>query len=152
MWINVTTALANLAMSIALVTSMGIEGVALGTTIPTVIASVLLAIHVCRVTGVSFAAYFRRGILPPVLCSWIAPAVWCVAMMSWPIHNWSRFLIIGTVGTLLYAVAAVSWELGCRVLSRRTPLVRSARNSSVPQETIQVIPAMLNAGGEDHNQ
>jgi O-antigen/teichoic acid export membrane protein len=64
---NITTAICNVALSIALVRPMGLMGVALGTLVPVGIASVLVLFPLaCRRVELSLAAAVRRGVWPAV--------------------------------------------------------------------------------------
>lgn len=54
-------ALANLGMSIALAKPYGIEGVAVGTMVPLILASVAIIIYTCRLLGLSLWTYFVRA-------------------------------------------------------------------------------------------
>jgi O-antigen/teichoic acid export membrane protein len=64
---NITTALCNVALSIALVRPMGLMGVALGTLVPVGIVSVVLLFPLaCRRVELSIAAGIRRAVWPAV--------------------------------------------------------------------------------------
>ena len=107
----VGAALANLTISILLVGPLGIEGVALGTAIPVVLADVILACYTCRILDVPIRRYLRRSHLNPLLVAPIAPVVWLVLSQSNPVTSWGSFILVGCSGTLAYAVVAIMVEL-----------------------------------------
>jgi O-antigen/teichoic acid export membrane protein len=66
--VAVGEAMANLALSVLLVTSFGIVGVALGTMVPAVATSLLVQTpYACRVLGIPLRVFAREVIMPHVL-------------------------------------------------------------------------------------
>lgn len=108
--ITVSEAVINLLMSIALVKWIGIEGVALATTIPTIFASLGIAYFTCRMLSMSFGAYIVRSFGMPLLIAPVAPIVWLLIMHWHPITNWTGFVLIGGLGTLTYGTVACAVE------------------------------------------
>lgn len=109
--IVMTEALTNLVLSIILVRSFGIEGVAIGTAIPNVCATLVLAVYTCRILGVSFFSYAKRSFARPLLFAPVAPVVWSLAMHWIPITNWTAFVLVGALGTLAYGFVVFFVEL-----------------------------------------
>lgn len=60
-------ALANLGMSLALSRRFGIEGVAVGTMVPLLLASLAIVIYTCKVLGLNFLRYFFASYAGAVL-------------------------------------------------------------------------------------
>ncbi len=109
---SVAMAVANLLISVLLVTKYGIEGVALGTAIPCVLANVALARHTCRRLDVRFGEYVVRAVGVPLLSIGVAVAMWLVLIWIHPITTWCAFLLTGAVGTASYAAIGCLVEVG----------------------------------------
>jgi O-antigen/teichoic acid export membrane protein len=106
-------AVANLLISVALVGSMGIEGVAWGTTIPNILGNLLVAIHVCQLLSVSLTDYFKFSFLRPVAVALVLAAGWWVTPIFFdPGHSWISFLLAGAVGVAGYVMIALPMEFG----------------------------------------
>jgi len=92
--LRIVEAAVNLGLSIWLVQSMGLVGVALGTTIPSVaIVMVVLPLVACRIVGVGLPEYYLNAYLRPALA--IAPfaaAAWWVRG-NLPAANLFEFLL-----------------------------------------------------------
>src|SRR5262249_30156601 len=100
-------ALVNLLLSVALVVPLGVEGVALGTAIPSALSSVVLAVYGCRELGVGVGEYVRRSFLGPcALAVPLAVAWWAVAVWSPPV-GWWALLATGGLGLAGYLAAAL---------------------------------------------
>jgi O-antigen/teichoic acid export membrane protein len=117
----VIEALGNLVMSVLLVGPLGIEGVALGTSIPSVIGSVALAWHVCKVTQVPFGTYLRQTFVRPLAAATAPAAVWAMCLSHFGNKmGWMEFFAVGFSGVLVYAAVVVMFEYGTlrRVVER----------------------------------
>lgn len=108
--IAVTEAIVNLVMSMLMVNWIGIEGVALATTIPSIMANLAIAYLTCRFFDVRFATFAVRSFWKPLLVAPVAPIVWLVAMDWYPITSWLGFVVVGGLGTAVYAFAACAIE------------------------------------------
>lgn len=126
----IVEALANLALSLALVERFGIYGVAFGTLLPgLVVQGILIPWYVSRMIGISFTRYLVQGWLSPVV-SMVPYAVGChLAEEHWsPTSLLGFFLEIGAVIPL--------WFVGAGVCMRH-PLMRvlaARRASREPQD------------------
>jgi O-antigen/teichoic acid export membrane protein len=104
----------NFVLSVTLVTSLGIEGVALGTALPNVVLNVGLAVYICLTLGVSVGRYLRTSFLLPLAPTGLLALFW-VAAVSWlaPLDRTS-LVVIGMVGLAGYGVMALVLEFGPR--------------------------------------
>ena len=101
--------LINLALSIVLVQSMGLVGVALGTAIPhTVIFGVILPLYTCRLLGIPWWQYLQKSLLGPLAN--VVPFL----LAAWFVHeqlvptNLIVFFVIVIILSILY-VATGYW-------------------------------------------
>jgi peptidoglycan biosynthesis protein MviN/MurJ (putative lipid II flippase) len=117
--LSLAEALANLVLSVALVVPLGVEGVALGTAIPSAVASVALAVYVCRKLGVGVGEYVRRSCVLPVIFAGGLAAAWGIAVTWIPPVSWGALLTIGTVGSACFLTAALLVECGPQAVLRR---------------------------------
>lgn len=104
-FMRVGEAVANVALSVALVGPLGIQGVALGTAIPHILViGILLPLYACRLLGVSGWKYVRESMTGPLLnmLPFLAGA-WLVKHYAVPTSLPGFFAII-TLLTLLYLV------------------------------------------------
>ena len=102
--VSIFSALANLALSIALVTRVGVIGVALGTLIPTTIECVGFVLpYAMRVIGIRAAVLVKEILLPTFLPA--VPTALALTLMERAIKPSSLFPVglIGGVGILVYA-------------------------------------------------
>jgi O-antigen/teichoic acid export membrane protein len=105
-------ALVNLALSVLLIRPLGIEGVAWGTTIPNILASLAIAAYVCRTLGESFPTYLRRAFLLPLAVTLVPAGIWLLAVRSFDLHSWGALFLAGAAGLALYLPAAMFLEFG----------------------------------------
>jgi O-antigen/teichoic acid export membrane protein len=112
-------AAANLLLSVLLVRPLGIEGVALGTTVPNVLVNCAVAVYVCRALGVGVGDYLRRSFLAPCAAALLPCAVWLAAGRWAEPHTWLALLATVAAGVALYFVVAAQAEFGLRNLLRR---------------------------------
>jgi len=120
-----TEAAANLALSVALIPSLGIVGVAWGTTIPSLISSVFFwPRYTWRTLGIPVASYLETVWLRPWLAAVPFAAVTYVVERMWPATTLAMFFV--QVGLCLsLAIAADSWV--CLSKSERESIVSAAR-------------------------
>jgi O-antigen/teichoic acid export membrane protein len=105
-------AVANLLLSVALVTGYGIEGVAWGTTIPNLLANGILAVYVCRLLKVNVLVYLRQSFLTPFAVTGVLALSWFGVMQGATSRTWPEFLLTTAMGTTGYAIVAALTELG----------------------------------------
>jgi O-antigen/teichoic acid export membrane protein/glycosyltransferase involved in cell wall biosynthesis len=105
-------ALTNLLLSLALVKPLGIEGVAWGTTIPSLVGNLFLAVHVCRLLGVGLGEYLRRSFLMPLAGAALLAAGWFFLVEWIPPISWASLLLVGIAGLGGYSLIAIFLELG----------------------------------------
>jgi len=115
----VLEAATNLGLSISLVGPLGIEGVAIGTTIPSICVNIAIAIHACRVIGVPIQQYLRSSVLMPLLICPLAPLSWLLLMYFIPIRGWGSFFFVGIAGTVIYGLTGLFVEFGPTEVVRR---------------------------------
>jgi O-antigen/teichoic acid export membrane protein len=133
-------AFANLLLSLALVHPLGIEGVAWGTTIPSLFANVLLAAHVCRLLGIGLGEYVWRSFLMPIAGVALLSAGWFMLVQWMPPMAWWSFLTVLLTGLAGYSLLATVFELGFPIGRRRFQPIpdflysgqRSAQEIGVP--------------------
>jgi O-antigen/teichoic acid export membrane protein len=105
-------ALANLLLSVALVTPLGINGVAWGTTIPNLVANGILVVYGCRLLRVGVRTYLRRAFLAPVAVTTLLAIGWLAATIRWTPTTWPELILTAAMGTAAYALVAVWIEMG----------------------------------------
>jgi O-antigen/teichoic acid export membrane protein len=120
-----TEALVNLALSIALVQAIGVQGVAWGTALPSLVSSVLFwPWYIRRAVGISIGTYLATIWLRP----WIAIAPFAlgtyVVERVWPAATLATFFI--QVGSCCLLALAGYWWV-CFSQPERTSLVSAAR-------------------------
>jgi O-antigen/teichoic acid export membrane protein len=138
--LTVVEALANLVLSLALVVPLGVEGVALGTSIPNLVANVAVLVYICRTLGLSVTVYLRRSFLGPCLVVCPLAAAWLAVALLAPPTSWPAFLTVGALGTAGYALLAILVEAGpAAVLGRlRLPRVESSGRAA----TVTAVPPL----------
>jgi O-antigen/teichoic acid export membrane protein len=129
-------ALANLVISVLLARPFGIEGVALGTALPNVVANLAVAAYVCRVLEIRVWSYFRLAFLKPLLLAVALAAFW-LAVVRWTgPADWASFITTGIVGLIAYLAAAALLEFGsAAVWQRLQALLPHPRRKAVHEWT-----------------
>jgi O-antigen/teichoic acid export membrane protein len=127
-------ALANLLLSVLLVTPLGIEGVALGTALPNVAANVILIGYICRTVDLKVGAYLRRSFVAPSLVAGLLALAWGMLLNWHPPASWASLLTLAGMGLGGYALLALLAEWGPEVLLRsfKTRLRRGRTAPAVP--------------------
>ncbi|OHB73455.1 MAG: hypothetical protein A2V70_06790 [Planctomycetes bacterium RBG_13_63_9] len=119
----VAQAVANLSLSIALIGPLGIEGVAIGTAIPSLLMAAVMAAYACRTLQVTTSEYLRRAYLQPLGLAILPIAVWAAPLPS-PSASWANLVITGAIGVLSYWAAAALLEFGTAPILRLLKLSR----------------------------
>jgi O-antigen/teichoic acid export membrane protein len=122
-------ALANLLLSVALARPLGVEGVALGTALPNVIANLAVAVYVCRALRVGVVDYGRQAFLKPAALAAGLAAFWLAAVAWAPPTDWRSLIVTGIVGLAAYVGGAALLEFGPAALGHR---VRAALGGPLP--------------------
>jgi len=101
-YILIVEAAANLGISLALAPRYGLEGVALGTTLPLVVANLLVVpIYTCRMVGLRYLRYLRECYLVPA-------ALALVLVLG---YAWYPFRAESYVGLILFAAGVQAFFL-----------------------------------------
>lgn len=112
-------AAANLVLSLVLVVPMGIEGVAWGTAIPSLVMNVVLAGYLCRLLEMPWQEYVRRAWARPMLVIVVPLVIGLAIKPAWTIDGWSSLFAAGLAIFGPYAALAVWAEFGGAWLQRR---------------------------------
>jgi O-antigen/teichoic acid export membrane protein len=145
-------AVGNLALSLALVGPLGIEGVALGTALPNVVGSVALLAYVCRYLDVPLRRYLGYVFAVPVAAALPLAGAWWWAARSLALDTWPALVGTGAAGLAGYLVLAALAELGPRRLAAG---VRSAWRRLLPgraTESAEVIDQGRSAAPWENTQ
>ena len=128
MWLQVGEAIANLALSLALVRPLGLAGVALGTFLPLIVSNlVLMPRYVLREIDLPRGEYLRRGVGRPIVVASITTAMSAALVTLVPIHGWLAFLGLAAVAALVGAVLTYGVVLTGterQVVRQRVPFLR----------------------------
>jgi O-antigen/teichoic acid export membrane protein len=119
------TGIANVALSLVLVRTHGIEGVAVGTALPTALFAAWVLPGACRRAGVGLGEYLGAVVAPQVAgAAVVALATWGAVRALRP-DSWIEVLALGMMVVLLYAALwlAVVWR-GDPQLDTRALLAR----------------------------
>lgn len=96
----------NLILSIALVGPLGLDGVALGTALPNLCFSVVVAVVACREIGVGIGSFARYVLLKSTVGA-LLPIGFLIAWKHfWRVDSWIELI---SAGVSMTAVFAVTW-------------------------------------------
>lgn len=129
---NVTEAVANLVLSLALVRHYGMLGVALGTTLPiTINALVVIPAYVCHISKINYFEYVRKfgRTLVVALASTVLPVMLSTRFAE---PDYKTLLVVGAVSAILYALPIWFFEFTSsetRVLQQAIWSPRALRKS-----------------------
>ena len=134
------SAVLNLILSIILIQTLGLTGVALGTLLATLVAEFLFVVpRACRAQGLSLGDFLRRAIWPTLPA--LVPALGAAALMAYaqPPHNFGWIILEGSMAALLYYVAfyrtgLAAWERELVAAKARSVLNRSRVTQPPPAE------------------
>ncbi len=110
-------AAANLGLSIYLIRSIGISGVAVGTLVPAVVVQlVVMPAYTCRVLQAPLLPYLREALGRPLLAALPAAILGAWALECGWLRGWPRLLAAGASLCIVYfaAAAAVALSAGER--------------------------------------
>jgi O-antigen/teichoic acid export membrane protein len=100
----------NLVLSLALVKPLGIEGVALGTSIPNFIMDIVIIVAVCRMFGVRVRTYAWRTLTGPCAAGLLLAAGWWFTGAAQLATNWAAWVVVGAAGAGGFATLAAVAE------------------------------------------
>jgi O-antigen/teichoic acid export membrane protein len=109
----------NLLLSLALVKPFGVEGVALGTSIPNVVSNLLVLGYVCRILNLRRSTYLKQAWRLPVLTGAGLAVCWWFVGSTFELTTWTSFLIAGLSGVVPYVGFAALAEFGLEPLLGR---------------------------------
>jgi len=110
---TIAEAIVNLVLSIWLIQSLGLIGVALGTAIPMfVIRFLVLPVYTCRALNLSLTGFFKRSLLP-ALPPLLGSGLLSVTLVKWIPGGdlFSVMMLVGLVG-LTYGILALATMIG----------------------------------------
>ncbi|MCC7013831.1 MAG: polysaccharide biosynthesis protein [Planctomycetes bacterium] len=122
--------LVNVGLSIALVDSLGIEGVALGTSLPNLGFSLVVGVIACRQVGVGALEFARYVLLKPLLGALVPLGVLVACKQAVRVDSWPELIATGLAMSaafgatwLVFVVRDDPWiELPARLrFTRRSP-------------------------------
>jgi len=129
--LRVAEAAANLTLSLILVRQLGIVGVAIGTTVPHVVAMVIMMPMIsARHVGVTYAQYLATVVMRPVIS--VAPALGLGYLLHvrWPATTFAVFAT--QVAAVVFLFAAVAWRICCTAAERDFVVERLKRFRNQP--------------------
>jgi O-antigen/teichoic acid export membrane protein len=134
-------ALANLLLSVLLVKPLGIEGVALGTTLPHIVFNLIVAIAVCRLLRTGMGSYLRHAWLRPLTVALLLAIAWW-ALDKWlEPGSWMSLGIMGASCLTGYVLLAILAEWGPTVVMGRFRRWLGRLSLGAPgHEPLQVAP------------
>jgi len=107
MWLNVAEAIANLALSLVLVRTLGLLGVALGTMIPMAVSYLwLMPAHVLKRFDVRFRDYFAEALRQPLLVGVLVLAFARTLVVAWYPSSWPLMFAQAFATVAVWAVLA----------------------------------------------
>jgi O-antigen/teichoic acid export membrane protein len=127
-------ALCNLLLSLALVGPLGMEGVALGTSIPSLIFDFAILIYVCRMLDLGVFTYLRRAFVTPCLTGLVLTGAWLAVDAHAMPQTWSKLLAMAGLGTAGFFGCALLIEVGPERIIRRLRMV--AGRVHVPEQGV----------------
>ena len=111
---NSIEAVANLLLSLALVRRYGMVGVALGTTVPITINTLLLIpAYVCRISKIDYLEYVTR-VARTVVVALVALFLPTLLSLKFAAPTYNSLLVVGTLSLVLYALPMWWFEFTSR--------------------------------------
>src|SRR5262249_44881477 len=119
----------NLALSLALVGPLGLEGVAVAVAVPNVLFCLFVTGYACRVLGVGLRRYLVASWLAPLVAACIPAAVWWFAS---PVGAaWGAIALGIGMGLVPYGAVVAVIELVPRLATLRRSVRRAAPQSAL---------------------
>lgn len=111
--LSLAGAITNLSISLLLVRPYGTLGVAIGTSLPALIVSLILARSTCSLLNYSLMSYVRNAFMVPAFTAAIVLApTWLATDRYFGANDWLHFIVVATTGLALFWGIAVCCELG----------------------------------------
>ncbi len=136
-------ALVNLAVSLALTPSLGLDGVVLGTSLPSFVMGPLFAYIVCRAFAVPLATYVREGLVVAYTAGALLAGAELLARALLPLQR--PALLVGMIALGLSGYAIGVYRLGLsprdRLLARTTLSGARSWIASLPALIAAMSPA-----------
>ena len=126
----------NLLLSVILVRSYGIEGVAFATALPSVLFALPVAWYACYVTHTPLRRYVLGTFGRPLLAV-VVPAVIWGGWLFWRGFDlsWSEMIVAGAVGVAACAIVAILLEIGPAALVAQCQRLLGAPNPSAATDS-----------------
>ncbi len=103
--INVIESIANLILSIILVQSLGLKGVALGTAIPLLFMQILvMPLYTCKIININVASYYFKTLLFPFSQSAIIILSLWLLFKTIPINNYFSLISMGFLYSTIFII------------------------------------------------
>lgn len=106
----------NLGLSLLLVQSLGIVGIAWGSAIPNLLFCVFVIVYACSILNVGWREYLRETWLRPMLVASIPLAIW---LAGWNVVGWASMALAIAAGLAPYALAILAVEHQFRFAAKR---------------------------------
>jgi O-antigen/teichoic acid export membrane protein len=126
-------ALATFALSLTLVSPLGIEGVALATAVPNIIGTLVLIVYICRTLEVGIGTYFRQSFLAPFAWTAVLAAAWLITVQYVPLTTWPALIFVGGAGMVGYLLVGCLVEFGPRRILELALSARGRRMGKSPE-------------------
>jgi O-antigen/teichoic acid export membrane protein len=105
--LTVAQAVVAVTLSLVLVQSLGLQGVALATALPICLYSIALTVYTCRVFRVPFVTYLSHAFLRPLVATPVIVLGWLSVLEYLPATSWGSLVLSSVVG-LGCAVTAIA--------------------------------------------
>lgn len=101
------SAVANISLSMLLVGPMGIQGVALGSLIPSLVFQPIVLMYCCKHLEIRVATYLKGSLLPLLLPSLAMVGVILLLRHYWVIDGYAVLLGIAAIGSLVFLLVGL---------------------------------------------
>lgn len=101
------SAVANIGLSVLLVGPMGIQGVALGSLIPSLVFQPIVLMYCCKHLEISVATYIKGSLLPLLPPSIAMTSVILLLRHYWVIDGYGILLAVAAIGSLAFLLVGL---------------------------------------------
>jgi O-antigen/teichoic acid export membrane protein len=123
-FVTIVQAIMTVTLGVGLVRPFGIEGVAVGVSLPVTLCAAATIVFACRQVDISAFALLNQVARGPFLATSAATLVWFPARKWLPMDHWYVFLSSGAIGMLTYTAIVLALEqhvrVACRSIARNT--------------------------------
>jgi O-antigen/teichoic acid export membrane protein len=124
-YMSISEAIVNIVLSIFLVHTYGIVGVAIGTAIPMIITnSIVIPLYSCRIVGISWFHFLSEAYVKPLLCAFVFAISLYTILKFIPVTTWFAFASALSAPIVIYC--SFAW-LFCLSKSERVDRVADCR-------------------------